>query len=124
MPGNVQNASFNGVLPWSLSTSFTEVREWPALVSGDYKDGSSQRQEQAESSRKSYQLGKRLTPAAMDTLRAFYLANVGRAFKVYTKKSDYDDANANFKLMRFEGGWNEEYGLGRSNISLQLVEVA
>lgn len=122
MPGNVQNDTVSGTLPWSLFTSFTETREWPVLIN-EYKDGSSQRKEQAGSSRKSYQVGKRLTAAQMTTLRSFFLAHIGKAFKVYRKKSDYDAMNENYKFMRFEGGWSEEYDMGRSNTSIQLVEV-
>src|SRR5689334_21058364 len=123
MPGNVANEAFTGVLPWSLFTQFTEIRDWVALVS-EYKDGSSQRKQQAETSRRSYQLSKRLAPAAMDTLREFWLSHLGKAFKVYVKKSDYDAANPNFKLMRFEGPWSEEWALGRRTSSIALAEVA
>lgn len=123
MPGNIQNATSTGTLPWSLSASFTETREWPALVS-EYKDGSSQRREQAGSARKTYQLTKRLTPAAMTTLRSFYLGHLSQAFKVYRSRADYDAQNANFTLMRFEGGWSEVSRPGRSDVAIQLVEAA
>ncbi len=123
MPGNVQNAVYSGTLPWSLSTSFTETREWAILIA-EYKDGSSQRNPLAETSRKKYAFSKRLTAAQMTTLRNFFISSVGKAFKVYTKKSDYDAANSSFKLMRFDGGWSEEIQLGRSTTSIQLVELA
>src|SRR5947209_7957661 len=99
--GSVNNAVVSGTLPWSLSTSFTETREWPILIS-DYPDGSSQRQTLANTSRKRYQQSKRLTGTAMNTLRSFYLSHIGAAFKVYKKKADYDAANNNFLVMRFE----------------------
>ena len=69
-------------------------------------------------------LSKRLTPAALGTLRSFYLSHIGKSFKVYTKKSDFDGANSNFKLMRFEGGWSESAELGRWTTGITLVEVA
>jgi hypothetical protein len=123
VPGSVTNASYTGTLPWSLSTHFVENQEWKALVS-EYKDGRSQRAEQVSTSRKTYSLDKRLAPAAMATLRAFYMSHIGIAFRVYLAKVDYDASNASFKICRFEGGWSEEFTLGRSNVSLQVVEVA
>ena len=134
MPGSVTNSGYVGTLPWSLSTHFTEDREWKALVS-EYKDGSSQRLEQVSTSRKTYSFSKRLTqvdviangvtiPAQMPILRAFYMAHIGIPFKFYQVKADYDAANANFKIVRFDGAWSEEFALGRSNVNIVLVEVA
>jgi hypothetical protein len=123
MPGNVQNAVSSGVLPWSLFTAFSESRERPVLIS-EYRDGSSQRTSLTSTSRLRYSISKRLIAAQMTTLRNFYLANVGKAFKVYRKKANQDAGNTAYKLMRFEGAWNEEITMGRSNITIQLVEVA
>lgn len=123
MPNAIQNDTFHGVLPFTLNTAFSFSREWAALIS-EYKDGSSQRREQVATSRKSYSFSKRLTAAQMDTLRTFYFAHLGQCFKVYLKQADLTAGNDSYKLMRFEGGWSEEITLGRSNVSITLIEVA
>jgi hypothetical protein len=51
-------------------------RAYP-LVANEYKNGESQQSVQATNGWKRWRLGKRLPPAALQTLRAFYDARGG-----------------------------------------------
>ena len=71
MPGSVANAGPATVLPRSLSRAFVHSREYPVQIN-EYRNGETQRGRVADTSRKRWRLGKRLTPAALQTLREFY----------------------------------------------------
>jgi hypothetical protein len=133
MPGSVQNAAPTTVLPFSLCRSFVHERAYP-LIENEYKNGESQRTVLATNSRRRWRLAKRLTPAALQTLRAFFDARSGATEPFYF----YDpyDTNPRFSYdptgvvtvgrytVRFEGDWNQLTALGRSEINITLVEVA
>jgi len=84
MPDSVQNAAPVAVMPNSLFRSFSHSREYPVLVN-EYRNGESQRSLLAGTSRKRWQLSKRLTPSQLATLRSFYDARNGpqEAFYFY-----------------------------------------
>ena len=63
MPGNLLPAAPNGVMPASLCTAFTEVREY-AQLQNDYHDGTIQRSQLAQTSRRMFRQNKRLSAAA------------------------------------------------------------
>jgi len=133
MPGSVQNASPLTVLPASLSRAFVHEREYPVLEN-EYRNGESQRFVQSTSSRKRWRLAKRLTPAQLATLRDFYDARKGPTEPFYfydpyetSPKFSHDptgQALLGRHTVRFNGEWSQSVGLGRADVSLEVVELA
>lgn len=133
MPGSVQLSVPATVLPHSLCKAFSHSREY-AIVENEYKNGESQRAVLVTTSRKSWTQSRRLTPAQLATLRAFYLARNGstEAFYFYdvhetSPKFSYDPtgvrANGRYTV-RFAGSWEQSVGMGRADIGISLVELA
>jgi hypothetical protein len=133
MPGNVQNAAPATVFPPSLCAAFVHEREYPVLEN-EYRNGESQRVAQASTSRKRWRLVKRLTAVQLAELREFYVARGGpmEAFYFYdpyetNPKFSHDPtgmALAGRHVVRFNSPWSEWVGLGRSDVSLELIELA
>jgi len=133
MPGSVQNAAPSTVLPLSLSRTFAHSREYP-VIENEYRNGESQRSVQASNSRKRWQLTKRLAPAALQALRNFYDARSGATEPFYF----YDPYETNPKFthdptglattgrytVRFNSEWNQSCGPGRSDVLIELIELA
>ena len=133
MPGSVQNAAPLTVMPESLSRSFAHERAYP-VVESEYRNGESQRSVQATNSRKRWRLAKRLVPAQLAALRDFYDARKGPTEPFYF----YDPYATNPKFLhdptgqaiagrhtvRFAGEWNQIVGLGRADVSIELIELA
>ena len=63
MPGNLIQPEPNGVMPASLCTAFTELREY-AQLQNQYHDGTIQRSQLAQTSRRTFRLSKRLSASA------------------------------------------------------------
>jgi phage-related protein len=133
MPGSVQNAAPLTVLPASLSRAFVHEREYPVL-DNEYRNGESQRSAQASHSRKRWRLAKRLTPAQLAALRDFYDARKGATEPFYfydpyetSPKFSTDpsgQAVAGRYTVRFNGEWNQSVSLGRSDVNIELIELA
>ena len=133
MPGSVQNAAPATVLPQSLCRAFTHERAYP-LIENEYKNGESQRSVLATNSRKRWRLTKRLTPAALQTLRDFHDARNGstEAFYFYdpyetSPRFSYDptgQVTAGRYTVRFDGAWSQSDDLGRVNTEIAFVETA
>ena len=133
MPGSVLNAAPTTVLPQSLSRAFVHERAYP-LIENEYKNGESQRSVLASNSRKRWQLTKRLTPAALGTLRDFFDARQGPGEPFYfydpyetNPRFSYDptgQAVAGRYTVRFDGDWNQSIGLARVEVNITLVELA
>ncbi len=133
MPGSVQNAAPATVLPASLSRAFVHEREYPVL-DNEYRNGESQRSVQATNSRKRWRLAKRLTPAQLQALRDFYDARKGPTEPFYfydpyetSPKFSYDptgQAVAGRYTVRFNGEWSQTVSLGRSDVNIELIELA
>jgi phage-related protein len=133
MPGSVLNAAPATVLPQSLCRTFVHERVYP-LIENEYKNGESQRSVQATNSRRRWRLAKRLTPSALQTLRDFFDARNGSTEPFYF----YDpyDTNPRFSYdptgvvtvgrytVRFNGDWQQSSGLGRSDVQIELLELA
>ena len=132
MPGSVQNAAPLTVLPHTLCRAFAHSREYP-VIANDYRNGESQRSVQAAASRKRWQLAKRLAPAALQALRDFYDARRGtlEPFYVYdpfetVPKFSYDPTGAALNgryTVRFNCDWTQSVGPGRSDVSIELIEI-
>lgn len=133
MPGSVQNAAPTTVMPQSLCRAFVHERSYP-LIENEYKNGESQRSVQAATSRKRWRLGKRLTPAALVALRNFFDARSGPTEPFYfydpyetSPRFSYDPtgaATAGRYAVRFNSDWNQSSGPGRSDVQLELIELA
>ena len=70
MPGNIQSAVPNGVMPFALCTAFTESREY-AQLQNDYHDGTIQRAQLAQSSRRIFRPNMRLDATNLAALYTF-----------------------------------------------------
>jgi hypothetical protein len=133
MPGSVQNAAPLTVMPASLSRSFAHERAYP-VVESEYRNGESQRSVQATNSGKRWRLAKRLTPFQLATLRDFYDARKGPTEPFYF----YDPCETNPRFtsdptgqpatgrytVRFDCEWRQSCGIGRSDVEIQLIELA
>ena len=133
MPGSIQNAAPVTVLPHSLSRAFARSQEYTVL-DNEYRNGESQRSALAATSRKRWRLAKRLAPDALEGLRDFYDARNGPQEPFYF----YDPYETSPKFtpdptgtaipgrytVRFNSDWQQSCGPGRSDVQIELVEVA
>jgi hypothetical protein len=138
MPGNLIQPEPNGVMPASLCTAFTELQEY-AQLQNQFHDGTIQRSQLVQTSRRTFRLSKRLNASALATLYNFWvLQNVGLTpFTFYNPfdvaagqqiGSNYDPTGNNTQgrvTVVFRGNWAQASDLARSNLQgLELVEVA
>jgi len=133
MPGSVQNAAPATVLPQSLSRAFAHERAYP-MIENEYKNGESQRSVLATNSRKRWRLAKRLPATLLQTLRDFYDARHGatEAFYFYdpyetSPRFSSDSAGVvtvGRYTVRFNGAWEQSATPGRSDLQIELVELA
>jgi hypothetical protein len=125
-------------MPASLSTAFTEVREYEQLQN-QYHDGTVQRSQLAQTSRRTFRLSKRLSASVLSALYSFWVSQKGgltpfafyNPFEVASGQqigSNYDPTGNSTQgrvTVVFRGNWGQATDLGRSNVQgLQLVEVA
>ena len=137
MPGNLQSAAPNGVMPASLSTAFTELREY-AQLQNQYHDGTIQRSQLAQTSRRTFRLSKRLSASVLLALYSFWVSQKGglTPFAFYNPfdvaagqqiGSNYDltgNSTQGRVTVAFRGPWAQATDLARSNVEgLELVEV-
>jgi hypothetical protein len=138
MPGNLQQAAPNGVMPLSLCTAFTELREY-AQLQNQYHDGAVQRSQLAQTSRRTFRLSKRLSASQLSALFSFWVSQSGglTPFAFYNPfdvaagqqiDSNYDSTGNSTQgrvTVVFRGNWAQTTDLGRSNVQgLELIEVA
>ena len=125
-------------MPATLSTAFTELREY-AQLQNQYHDGTVQRSQLAQTSRRTFRLSKRLCAADLATLYAFWVAKKGglipfafyNPFEVaagHDIGSNYDPTGNGTQgrlTVVFRGPWTQATDLCRTNVlGLELVEVA
>ena len=125
-------------MPFALCTAFTESREY-AQLQNDYHDGTIQRAQLAQSSRRTFRPNMRLDATNLAALYTFLTTqNFGMTpflfynpFDVLSGQqigSNYDATGANTQgrvTVVFRGNWAQSTDVCRSNVqSLQLVEVA
>jgi hypothetical protein len=133
MPGSVQNAAPTTVLPQSLCRAFSHARAYP-IIENEYKNGESQRSVLATTSRKKWTLRKRLTPTLLQALRNFYDARNGTHEPFYfydpydaSPRFSYDPtgvATTGRYTVRFNTDWTQSVGPGRSDVDIELIELA
>src|SRR5208282_5279543 len=76
MPGNLIGSTPNGVMPASLCTAFSELREF-AQLQNQFHDGTIQRSQLAQTSRRTFRLTKRLSSSLLAALYTFYVSQNG-----------------------------------------------
>lgn len=135
MPGSVSNAAPVGVLLEALCSAFTERREWASRVN-EYHDGSRQSAALASTSRRSWSLKRRLSPALLVALWTFWLAHQRGAFYFYNPfepasghpvGSNYDSTGVSTQgryTVRFNGDWSQTAYIARTDVGIELLEVA
>jgi len=133
MPGNIANAFACAVFPHGLCRAFVHTREYP-VIDNEYRNGESQRSAQATTSRKKWTLAKRLTALQLAALRDFYDARNGahEAFYFYdpyetNPKFSYDPTGVAVTgryTVRFNSDWSQSVTAGRSDVQIELIEVA
>lgn len=130
MPGSVSNASPSTVMPESLCRMFRASREWLSDANF-YRGGESQVAYRVASSRKSFEIGKRLDSTELAELRTFF-EDTGHDcfFFYYPWETDplfsHDPTGTEPDgryTVRFEGEWSQQNGMGRGEVSIRLVEV-
>ena len=137
MPGNLQPAAPNGVMPLSLCTAFTELREY-AQIQNQYHDGTIHRSQLAQTSRRTFRLSKRLSATQLLALYNFWISQNGglTPFAFYNPfdvaagqqiGSNYDPTGNNTVgrvTVVFRGTWAQATDVARSNVhGLDLAEV-
>jgi hypothetical protein len=125
-------------MPASLSTAFTEVREY-AQLQNQYHDGTVQRSQLAQTSRRTFRLSKRLSASVLSALYSFWVSQKGgltpfafyNPFEVTSGQqigSNYDPTGNSTQgrvTVVFRSPWAQATDLARSNVQgLELVEVA
>ena len=138
MPGNLTQSEPNGVMPASLSTAFTELREF-VQHQNQFHDGTVQRSQLAQTSRRTFRLSKRLSVSLLSALYSFWGSQNGglTAFAFYNPfdvasgqqiGSNYDSTGNNTQgrvTVVFRGNWAQATDVARTNVQgLELVEVA
>ena len=131
MPGAVRNAVSVGVLPFSLCGSLSETRQWPVRMI-EYHGGETERMALTATARRSWQMSKRLVPAALVTLREFLEAHPVDAFYIYVMRETVPAftwdatgvATAGRYLVRVAGDWSQTAYVARTETVIELVEVA
>jgi hypothetical protein len=133
MPGSVSNAAPTTVLPWSLCKTFSKGRDYPVLEA-EYQNGEYEASCQTATSRKTWAIGKRLTPGELDELRDFYNDCGGPHVPFYfydpwetSPLFSYDEDGEEVTgrhVVRFEGPWSQSVGIARSDVQITLVELA
>jgi len=118
-------------MPLSLSRAFTETHSFTSSRINEYADGASQRTALLSIGRRSWQFSKHLSPAIMDLLRSFWIAQGTAPFYFYNPKEtspafSYDAtgaAAAGRYRVRFSTAWNQNLGIGMLDVNVELVQV-
>ena len=130
MPGNLQNAAPSGVMPYALCTAFSESREYGQLQA-QYHDGTTERSQLTQTSRKAFRLAQRLTASRAAALKTFWDAQQGGVvpFLFYNLIEGAYDPTGNSTQGRytvvFRGNWSQTTGMLRTDVpQIELIEVA
>src|SRR5271157_5662426 len=125
-------------MPASLCTAFTELRE-SAQLQNQYRDGTIQRSQLAQTSRRTFRASGRWNASMLAALYSFWGARLGglTPFSYYNPfdvlagqqiGSNYDPAGNNTQgrvTVVFRGNWAQATDIARTNVQgLDLVEVA
>lgn len=129
MPGNILNGVAIRVMPYALCAAFSESREY-VQIEARYHDGTAERSQLAQTSRRTFKLAQRLTAAAIATLKAFWDTHHGGVipFLFYNLAEGTYDATGNSTQGRytvvFRGNWSQMTSISRTDIpQIELAEV-
>jgi hypothetical protein len=116
-------------MPYALCATFSESRELVQLQA-QYHDGSTERSQLAQTSRKSFRLAQRLTAARAAALKTFWDSQQGGAvpFLFYNLAEGTYDPSGNSTQGRytvvFRGDWSQTTGMLRTDVpQIELIEV-
>ncbi|HZF24032.1 MAG TPA: hypothetical protein VE030_11280 [Burkholderiales bacterium] len=131
MPQNLNSANPQGVMPKQLCRSFQEELRLEALLN-QYADGSSDRNALAQNVRHFFRLVPGVNGADWAALWQFYIQHQGPAFYFYNLREtvppfSYDPSGQNTigrYTVVFDGQWSDTYNVARTDVALQLREVA
>ncbi len=133
MPGPVRSSTPSTVLPRYLCRALSRSQAYP-VADNEYRNGESQRSASVTNSRKRWRVAKRLTPDRLEELRTFYDARKGPTEPFYfydpyetVPKFSHDPTGTALPgryTVRFDCAWEQSCGLGRSEVSIELIEVA
>jgi hypothetical protein len=130
MPGNIQTAVPSGVMPCAFCTAFSESREF-AQLQAQYHDGTTQRSQLAQTSRKTFELAQRLTAARVIALKSFWDGQQGGGVPfLFDNLADgaYDPTGNSTQgryTVVFRGSWSQTTNMLRTDVpQIELVEVA
>ena len=117
-------------MPYALGTAFSESRVCLQLQA-QYHDGTVERSQVAQTSRKTFKLAQRLTAARAAALKAFWDGQQGGGvpFLFYNLAEGAYDPTGNSTQGRytvvFRGNWSQTTGIHRTDVlQIELVEVA
>jgi hypothetical protein len=132
MPDSVAAASPTTVLPFSLSVSFSRAQYYE-VDENRYRNAEVQVKQWSTTSRKSWQITKRLTPTEWQDLLDFYNARKGPKEEFYfydvnetSPKFSYDEtgvAATGRYIVRFLSGVNYALDISRTQMQFGLIEV-
>jgi hypothetical protein len=131
MPGNLNPANPTTVMPMQLCKSFQEELRLEALLN-QYPDGSSDRAALALNPRRYFRMTQGLNGADWAAMRTFYLTLQAKPFYFYNLREtvppwSYDPTGSTpigRYTVVFDGQWSDTYNVARSDVALQLREVA
>lgn len=138
LPGNLIQTIPSVVLPASLCTAFTEVRDYEQLQNA-YHDGTIHRSQLTQTSLKTFRLTRRLNAAKLTTLYNFWVAQKGGllAFWFYNPwepssgqevGDNYDATGASsqgrYAVVFKNTGWSQASDICRTTVPIELTEVA
>jgi len=131
MPQNLNAANPQGVMPKQLCRSFQEDLRLEALLN-QYADGSSDRAALAANPRRYFRLVQGMNGTDREAMRQFFIQHQGKAFYFYNLREtvppfSYDPSGLNpigRYTVVFDGQWSDTYNLARTDVALQLREVA
>jgi hypothetical protein len=117
-------------MPYALCVAFFESREF-AQLQAQYHDGTTERSQLAQTSRKTFKLTQRLTATRAVALKTFWDGQQGGVvpFLFYNLAEGAYDASGNSPQGRytvvFRGNWSQTTGLLRTDVpQIELIEVA
>src|ERR1035438_10264521 len=116
-------------MPLSLCTAFTELREY-AQLQNQYRDGTIQRSQLAQTSRRTFRLTKRLSSSLLSALYNFWVSQNGDAsvFCFYDPfdvsagqqiSNNYDPSGNNLQgrvTVVFRCNWSQATDVARTNV--------
>ena len=121
------------VMPWGLSKLFDQTRTGSVLTN-EFPSGDSIRRALVDDTRRSWRLSRRCTPEQVDSVVDFY-QSLGGPLRTFwfsdpaeTAPRFHHDPTGTEAIgrycVRFATRLESTHGLGRSDLSFELIEVA